>query len=142
MSADWGTRLLALARGDLPVGKGVTDVTTKNCNSGYVSETRTVTVVTPATSQMMSFREDAETTGVTIGVTVPDEVAERVAVMEIDGGLPRDIAVAVAILERILPPEMMDTLARFADEQVIRVQKGGRATVGAVNSLSLQDNDK
>ena len=99
-------------------------------------------MVTPVTPLEGSFQKDPETDGVTIGVTVPDEVAERVAVMEIDGGLARDIAVAVAIFERILPPELMDTLARFADEQVIRVHKGGRATDGAVNSRSLQDNHK
>jgi hypothetical protein len=122
MSADWGTRLLALARGDSPVGKGVTDVTTNNCNSGYVSETPTVTVVTPVTSQVMSFRQDAEMKCVTIGVTVPDEVAECAAVMEIDGGLPHDIAIAMAIFERVLPPEMMDMLAHIADEWRARSQ--------------------
>lgn len=54
--------------------------------------------------------------GVTAGVTLPDQAAERAAIMEIDGGLPRQIAVAMARLAATLPVEMIDTLAQFADE--------------------------
>jgi hypothetical protein len=45
--------------------------------------------------------------------------------MEIDGGLPRQIAVALATLEPTLPAEMVDTLARFADEWGSRSQTLG-----------------
>jgi len=45
--------------------------------------------------------------------------------MEIDGGLPRQIAVALATLEPTLPSEMADTLARFADEWGVRSQALG-----------------
>ena len=47
------------------------------------------------------------------GVTIPDEVAERAAIMEFDGKLPSQMAVALATLEPTLPAEMIDTLARF-----------------------------
>jgi len=45
--------------------------------------------------------------------------------MEIDGGLPRKIAVALAALEPTLAVEMADTLARFVDEWGVRSQASG-----------------
>jgi len=45
--------------------------------------------------------------------------------MEIDGGLPREIAVALAALEPTLAAEMVDTLARLADEWGARSQALG-----------------
>jgi hypothetical protein len=116
MSADWGARLVRLAQGTLPSEKGVTHVTRRNRNFGYVSEVPVVTPVTPVTPSDRSFPKESKIDGVTACVTVPDEVAERAAIMEIDGGLPREIAVALAALEPTLAAEMVDTLARFAEE--------------------------
>jgi hypothetical protein len=116
MSADWGARLVRLAQGTLPSEKGVTHVTRRNRNFGYASEVPVVTVVTPVTPSEGSFPKESKIGGVTAGVTLPDEVAECAAIMEIDGGLSRQIAVALATLEPTLPSEMVDTLARFADE--------------------------
>jgi hypothetical protein len=56
---------------------------------------------------------------------LPEGDAERAAVMEIDGGLPREIAVALAALEPTLAGEMVDTLARLADEWGARSQALG-----------------
>jgi hypothetical protein len=125
MAADWGARLVRLARGTLPSEKGVTHVTGRNRNCSYVSKPPVVTPVTPVTSFERSFPIVGEIGGVTAGVTLPDEVAERAAIMEADGGLPRQIAFALARLEPTMPGEMMDTLARFADEWGARSQALG-----------------
>ena len=125
MSADWGARLVRLAQGTLPSENGVTHVTRRNRNFGYVSEVPVVTPVTPVTPSNRSFPKESEIDGVTAGVTVPDEVDERAAIMEIDGGLPREIAVALAALEPTLAAEMVDTLARLADEWGARSQALG-----------------
>ena len=121
MSADWGARLVRLAQGTLLSENGVTPVMRRNGNS-CVSEVPVVTPVTPVTPSAGSFPKESKNGGVTAGVTLPDEVTERAAVMEIDGGLPRQIAVALATLEPMLPAEMVDTLARFADEWGARSQ--------------------
>jgi hypothetical protein len=113
MSADWGARLVRLAQGTLPSENGVTPVMRRNGNSRYVSE---VPVVTPVTPSKRSFPKESKIGDVTAGVILPDEVAERAAIMEIDGGLSRQIAVALATLEPTLLSELVDTLARFADE--------------------------
>jgi hypothetical protein len=125
MSGDWGARLVRLAQGTLPSENGVTPVMRRNGNSRYVSEVPVVTPVTPVTSSKRSFPKESKIGGVTAGVTLPDEVAERAAIMEIDGGLPGHIAVALATLEPTLAPEMVDTLARFADEWGVRSQALG-----------------
>jgi hypothetical protein len=125
MSADWGARLVRLAQGALASENGVTHVTRRNRNFGYVSEVPVVTPVTPVTPSRGSFPKESKIGGVTAGVTLPDGVAERSAVMEIDGGLPRQIAVALATLEPTLAAEMVDTLARFADEWGARSQTLG-----------------
>jgi hypothetical protein len=125
MSADWGARLVRLAQGTLPSENGVTHVTRRNRNFGYASEVPVVTPVTPVTPSRRSFPKESKIGGVTGGVTLPDEVAERAAIMEIDGGLPGHIAVALATLEPTLAPEMVDTLARFADEWGVRSQALG-----------------
>jgi hypothetical protein len=75
-----------------------------------------------------------------VGVIGSDEVAERAAIMEIDGGLPRQIALALAFLELTSAAEMVDTLARFADEWGIRSQALGwtiEELFGAPPSRSL-----
>jgi hypothetical protein len=125
MSADWGARLVRLAQGTLPSENGVTPVTRRNRNFGYASEVPVVTPVTPVTPSKRSFPKESKIGGVTAGVTLPDEVAECAAIMEIDGGLSRQIAVALATLEPTLPSEMVDTLARFADEWGARSQTLG-----------------
>lgn len=125
MSADWGARLERLAQGTLASENGVTPVTRRNGNSRYVSETPVVTPVTPVTPSRWSFPKKSKTGGVIAGVTLPDAVAERAAIMEIDGGLPAPIAVALACLEPTTPTEMIDTLARFADEWGTRSQALG-----------------
>jgi hypothetical protein len=125
MSADWGARLVRLAQGALPSEKGVTHVTRRNRNFGYVSEVPVVTPVTPVTPSNTSFPKESKIGGVTAGVTLPDGIAERAAIMEIDGGLPRQIAVALACLETTTPTEMTNTLARFADEWGARSQTLG-----------------
>jgi hypothetical protein len=122
MPADWGAQLVRLAQGALPSENGVTHVTRRNRNPGYVSE---VPVVTPVTPSNRSFPKESKIGGVTAGVTFPDGVAERAAIMEIDGGLSQQIAVALATLEPTLPSEMVDTLARFADEWGARSQTLG-----------------
>ena len=116
MSADWGARLVRLAQGTLPSENGVTPVMRRNSNSRYASEVPVVTPVTPVTPSRGSIPKESKRGGVIAGVTLPDEIAERAAIMEIDGGLSRQIAVALATLEPTLPSEMVDTLARFADE--------------------------
>ena len=125
MSADWGARLVRLAQGTLPSENGVTPVMRRNGNFRYASEVPVVTPVTPVTPSKRSFPKESKIGGVTAGVTLPDEVAERAAIMEIDGGLSRQIAVALATLEPTLPSEMVDTLARFADEWGVRSQALG-----------------
>jgi hypothetical protein len=125
MAADWGTRLMRLAQGIMPSEKGVTPVMRRNGNFHYVSEMPVVTPVTPVTSSRGAIPKEAETGGVTAGVTLPEEVAERAAIMEADGGLPPHIALALARLELNLPTEMIDTLARFVDEWGIRSQALG-----------------
>lgn len=116
MSTDWGARLVRLAQGILPPEKGVIPVMRRNGNFRYVSEVPVVTPVTPFTPSEVSSPKESKIGGVTAGVTLPDGVAERAAIMEIDGGLPPKIALALAMLEPTLPVEMIDTLARFADE--------------------------
>jgi hypothetical protein len=88
----------------------------RNGNLRYVSKVPVVTPVTPVTPSARSFPKESEKGGVTEGVTAPDEADERAAIMEIDGLLPREISEALSILEPVLPAEMVDTLARFADE--------------------------
>jgi hypothetical protein len=125
MSADWGARLVRLAQGTLPSENGVTPVMRRNGNSRYVSEVPVVTPVTPVTPSRGSIPKESKKGGVTTRVTDPNEVAERAAIMEIDGGLPPNIALALARLEATLPAEMIDTLARFADEWGSRSQALG-----------------
>jgi hypothetical protein len=114
--SDWGARLVRLAQRTLPSENGVTPVMRRNGNSRYVSEVPVVTPVTPVTPSAGSFPREGKIGGVTDCVTLPDQAVERAAIMEIDGGLPRQIAVALARLEATLPVEMIDTLAQFADE--------------------------
>ena len=97
----------------------------RNGNSRYVSEVPVVTPVTPVTPSEGSFPKARNNDGVTAGVTLPDDVVERAAIMEIDGRLPRRIAVALATLEPTPPAEMIDTFARFADEWGARSQALG-----------------
>jgi hypothetical protein len=125
MSADWGPRLERLARGNVASENGVTSVMRRNGNSRYVSEKPVVTQVTPVTPSAGSFPKESKRGGVIAGVTLPDEIAERAAIMEIDGGLPQKIAVALACLEPTTPTEMTNTLARFADEWGARSQALG-----------------
>jgi hypothetical protein len=120
MSADWGARLVRLAQGVLPSEIGVTPVMRRNGNSRYVSEVPVVTPVTPVTPSNRSFPKESKNGGVIAGVMLPDGLAERAAIMEIDGGLPRQIALALAVLEPTLGAELADTLARFADEWGVR----------------------
>jgi hypothetical protein len=86
MSADWGSRLVRLAQGVLPSENGVIPVMRRNSNSRYVSEVPVVTPVTPVTPSAGSFPKEIKNGGVTAGVTLPDQAAERAAIMEIDGG--------------------------------------------------------
>jgi hypothetical protein len=125
MTADWGAQLVRLAQGTLPSENGVTRVTGRNGSSGYVSERPVVTPVTPVTPSKGSIQKESKLGGVTAGVTIPEEVAERAAIMEIDGKLPSQMAVALATLEPTLPAEMIDTLARFTDEWGIESQALG-----------------
>ena len=125
MSADWGTRLERLAQGNSPSEIGVTPVMRRNGNSRYVSERPVVTPVTPITPSEGSSLKETKTGGVIAHVTLPDEIAERAAIMEIDGGLPSQIAVALACLVPTTPTEMINTLARFADEWGARSQALG-----------------
>ena len=125
MSADWGAQLVRLAQGSLPSENGVTPVMRRNGNSRYASEVPVVTPVTPVTPSRGSIPKESKRGGVTAGVTLRDEVAERAAIMEIDGGLPGQTAVALATLEPTLAAEMVDTLARFADEWGVRSQALG-----------------
>jgi hypothetical protein len=97
----------------------------RNGNFRYASEVPVDTPVTPVTPSEGSIPKERKIGGVTAGVTLPDGVAERAAIMEIDGGLPRQIAVALATLEPTLATEMADTLARFADEWGSRSQTLG-----------------
>ena len=127
MSADWGARLERLAQGAFPSEKGVTPVMRRNGNFRYASEVPVVTPVTPVTPSARSFPKESKNGGVTVGVTLPDDVAERAAIMEIEGGLPPQIALALACLEPTTPTEMIDTLARFADEWGARSQALGWA---------------
>ena len=85
MTADWGAQLVRLAQGTLPSENGVTPVTRRNGSSGYVSEMPVVTPVTPVTPSKGSIPKESKFGGVMAGVTIPDEVAERAAIMEIDG---------------------------------------------------------
>jgi hypothetical protein len=125
MTADWGAQLVRLAQGTLRSENGVTPVTRRNGSSGYVSEMPLVTPFTPVTPPGGSIPKESKLGGVIAGVTIPDEVAERAAIMEIDGKLPSQMAVALATLEPTLPTEMIDTLARFADEWGIQSQALG-----------------
>jgi len=104
---------------------GVIPVMRRNGNLRYVSEVPVVTPVTPVTPSAGSFPKESKIVGVTAGVTVPDEVAERAAIMETDGGLPPQIALALARLEPTVSVEMIDTLARLADEWGVRSQALG-----------------
>ncbi len=63
MSADWGARLVRLAQGTLTSEKGVTHVTRRNRNFGYVSEVPVVTVVTPVTPSEGSFPKESKMGG-------------------------------------------------------------------------------
>lgn len=125
MSADWGTRLVRLAQGILPSEAGVIHVMRRNRNLGYVSEVPVDTPVTPVTPSDGSFPKERKKEDVKDGVMLRDEVAERAAIMEIDGVLPSNIALALAMLESSLSAEMIDTLARFADEWGVRSQALG-----------------
>jgi hypothetical protein len=140
MSADWGAQLVRLAQGSLLSENGVTPVMRRNGNSRYASEVPVVTPVTPVTPSRGSIPKESKRGGVTVGVTLPDGLAERAAIMEIDGDLPRQIAVALATLEPTLAAEMVHTLARFADEWGIRSQALGWAVedlFGTPSSRSL-----
>ena len=75
MSADWGARLVRLARGTLASENGVTPVMKRNGNSRYVSEVPVVTPVTPVTPSAGLIPKESKKGGVTAGVTTPDEVA-------------------------------------------------------------------
>lgn len=103
MAADWGNRLLILARGALPRETGVTHVTTRNRNPGYVSEKPVVTPVTPVTSLKAALPNEGQTDGVTNGVTIPDGPAERAAIIEFETCVPRTWAEGFAGLDRQRP---------------------------------------
>ena len=104
MSADWGNRLLALASGTLSSETGVTHVTTRNRNPGYVSENPVVTPVTPVTPSKAPTSNEEKIEGVTSGVTGLPALSgdlhfifeERAAILEYDEGLPRAEAEALA----------------------------------------------
>src|SRR6266404_4801831 len=100
MAADWGNQLLILARGALPRRTGVTHVTTRNRNPGYVSEKPVVTPVTPVTSLGGTSPNEGQTAGLTNGVTIPDGPAERAAIIEFEAGVPRTWAEGFAGLDR------------------------------------------
>jgi hypothetical protein len=121
---DWGDRLLALARQSLPPETGVTHVTTRNRNPGYVSEKPLVTPVTPVTPSKTAFSNRGKNHGVTGGVTRPAETDERVALIEIGAGVPRDWAKSFARLELEAPKlglsepiwrTIIDDAGRFLD---------------------------
>jgi hypothetical protein len=71
-----------------------------------------VPAVTPVTPSKGSIPKE-QNRGVTAGVICPEE---RAAILELDCGLPFQIAIALARLEPTVPTEMIHTLARFADE--------------------------
>jgi hypothetical protein len=121
---DWGDRLLALARGSLAPETGVTHVTTRNRNPGYVSEKPLVTPVTPVTPSKTAFSNRGKNHGVTGGVTPREESDERTALIEIGAAVPHDWAKAFARLERMAPTlglgaprwrTLIDDAGRFLD---------------------------
>jgi hypothetical protein len=101
---DWGDRLLALVRREgVAPETGVTHVTTRNRNPGYVSEKPLVTPVTPVTPSKTAFSNRGKNHGVTGGVTRPTETDERVALIEIGAGVPLEWAKSFARLEQTAP---------------------------------------
>jgi hypothetical protein len=122
--SDWGARLVRLAQGALPSEKGVTPVMRRNGHSRYVSEVPVVTPVTPVTPSRGSFPKETKKGGVTDGVTLPDEVAERAALIEYGVGVPREWAEGFARLDLGNPPAgfndarwrlLLDDGGRFLD---------------------------
>ena len=124
MTTNWGDRLLVLARGTLSLEAGVTHITTRNRNPGYVSEKPSVTPVTSVTPSKMPFSKDGKNDGVTGGVTRPDKIDERVALIEVGAAVPREWAKAFARLELMAPNlglsephwrKLIDDAGRFLD---------------------------
>jgi hypothetical protein len=129
MSAEWGNRLLALARGALPFETGVTHVTTRNRNPGYVSEKPVVAPVTPVTSWKVPIPNEGKIDGVTSGVTLSDGADERAALVEIGAAVPRQWAEEFATLEAAAP-----NLGFSEADWRLLVDDGGRWTSQAIRA--------